>query len=760
MYGDIYAKWGALKWDLGELGFPTTDETSTPNGIGRFNHFEHGSIYWASDTGAHMLKGEIRSAWAAQGWEQSQLGFPFSDEEVTPGTGGQGRYQVFQGGEVFWIPQYGARIAIDDAIRVPVIMIKVSDHGGGNDAGTSFSDVTIRDFIDDTNAIYEPDVGIKLALQEITSIENTRINRLSDWEIVGCPEAEYKYPNPNPNLAAEGFRLSECQKEAYDYSANRYPDKIVVYIRRQTYNYDKENKVCFVEDEGGGGFSHKDLNFIALSSWSPTGTLGVMVYSGGPIYGQAPKGYLAHELGHYFDITHTMPNNWPQTPEEATQQLDDYCEADYTISGIKHPENVPDNLPDLVWNKDKLVDTLGDPGFDLYNRVLFNIDKDHKTATKNECIGSGEYKVYSNYCKREFTVRPARQNIMSYTAQCPYLPGNTTGETRARITPQQRDVILDSLNNTYCRNLGRVPYKYMWSGTLGKGWSHLMPFSTNPRFIAYNSTTGEVQFVEFHRPPDGISNISGYDILMKSTWGKGLSQLMPFTLNKKSHFIAYNSTTGTVSFDRIHDDGKGFDVLMKSTWGKGLSQLMPFTLNKKPHFIAYNSTTGKVSFDRIHDDGKDFDVLMNNTWGKGWSQLMSFTLNKKPRFIAYNSTTGKVSFNRIDEDGNGYVTYVTLKISNLRKGWTQLIPYRYYDREWKWMFIAHNATTGEVHFYQIHSDGKGVDIQWKENWAPHWSLLMPFYGSVAVDMGTYARIPYFITYTAKFGKVNFYRTSL
>ncbi len=41
----------------GPLGLPLTDETGTPDGIGRFNHFQGGSIYWTPATGAAMVRG-------------------------------------------------------------------------------------------------------------------------------------------------------------------------------------------------------------------------------------------------------------------------------------------------------------------------------------------------------------------------------------------------------------------------------------------------------------------------------------------------------------------------------------------------------------------------------------------------------------------------------------------------------------------------------------------------------------------------------
>ena len=77
------------------LGYPTTDETGTPDGVGRFNHFSNsGSIYWTPSTGAWSVHGAIRSKWASMGWERSCLGYPVSDEFAIPG----GRQSNFQGG--------------------------------------------------------------------------------------------------------------------------------------------------------------------------------------------------------------------------------------------------------------------------------------------------------------------------------------------------------------------------------------------------------------------------------------------------------------------------------------------------------------------------------------------------------------------------------------------------------------------------------------------------------------------------------------
>jgi uncharacterized protein with LGFP repeats len=90
------------------LGFPTTDETGTPDGRGRYNHFEGGSIYWTPENGAHEVHGAIRDKWASLGWERSHLGYPVGDEETPPN--GQGRYSKFEGGHILWTPEGGTEV--------------------------------------------------------------------------------------------------------------------------------------------------------------------------------------------------------------------------------------------------------------------------------------------------------------------------------------------------------------------------------------------------------------------------------------------------------------------------------------------------------------------------------------------------------------------------------------------------------------------------------------------------------------------------
>lgn len=103
--GDILAEYLSLGADKGFLGYPTTDERVTPDGIGRYTHFQGGSIYWMNSIGAHEIHGAIRDKWASLGWEKSLLGFPISGERSFAG---DGRVSQFQNGAIYWWPDVGA----------------------------------------------------------------------------------------------------------------------------------------------------------------------------------------------------------------------------------------------------------------------------------------------------------------------------------------------------------------------------------------------------------------------------------------------------------------------------------------------------------------------------------------------------------------------------------------------------------------------------------------------------------------------------
>ena len=85
------------------LGAPTIDEGSA-GGNGAYSDFSgDASIYWSPETGAHVVRGAIRSRWTALGKEWG-LGFPVTEEVYSGGH----VVQTFTGGDIYWSPATGA----------------------------------------------------------------------------------------------------------------------------------------------------------------------------------------------------------------------------------------------------------------------------------------------------------------------------------------------------------------------------------------------------------------------------------------------------------------------------------------------------------------------------------------------------------------------------------------------------------------------------------------------------------------------------
>jgi outer membrane protein assembly factor BamB len=106
VHGAILTEYLFMGGPTGALGFPTTNETVTPDRIGRYNHFAIGSIYWTPGTGAHEVQGAIRAAWASGGWELGRLGYPTTDEFAIAG----GRRSNFQHGYITYL--WGGRAIV------------------------------------------------------------------------------------------------------------------------------------------------------------------------------------------------------------------------------------------------------------------------------------------------------------------------------------------------------------------------------------------------------------------------------------------------------------------------------------------------------------------------------------------------------------------------------------------------------------------------------------------------------------------------
>ncbi|MBK4173889.1 hypothetical protein GWO60_04830 [Corynebacterium macginleyi] len=96
LYGRIGARYAEIGGPTSWLGFPKSDEIGTPDGKGRFVHFEKGSIYWSPETGAWEITGDMFKKWGEKGYEGGELKFPAGPIKKV----GEGFTQEFQNGVI------------------------------------------------------------------------------------------------------------------------------------------------------------------------------------------------------------------------------------------------------------------------------------------------------------------------------------------------------------------------------------------------------------------------------------------------------------------------------------------------------------------------------------------------------------------------------------------------------------------------------------------------------------------------------------
>nr|WP_208383413.1 N-acetylmuramoyl-L-alanine amidase [Modestobacter marinus] len=90
------------------LGVPISDELRAPDGVGYYNHLAKGaSIYFTPATGAHVVGGSVRDVWGALGWERGVLGYPTTGETASAVSGA--RVTAFTGGRVYRSSKTGTR---------------------------------------------------------------------------------------------------------------------------------------------------------------------------------------------------------------------------------------------------------------------------------------------------------------------------------------------------------------------------------------------------------------------------------------------------------------------------------------------------------------------------------------------------------------------------------------------------------------------------------------------------------------------------
>lgn len=384
VHGMIRARWLALGGEGSPFGYPISDETTAADGVGKFNHFEHASVYWHPATGAFEIHGLIRERWRTMGAELSRLGYPMTNESTTPD--GVGRYNHFQNGSIYWTPATGAHEVLGairerwaelrwesgvlgypvaapvDELRnrmpymvarfqhgkiehnlstqqlhaekyasaaslnysVPIVAYQVSDNDGGRRCEITTDGA--RQWVDEANRVFAV-AGVRFTYDGL-------LREMRDTEVNNLPAGDVE---SLPNWPAIKGRI--------DALAAQHRSVVVIYrFGPGAYSV-------------GGGWSWSNMDFVAMSFFDPN-ALGV----------------LPHELGHHFGLPHTHGRSF-NTVREA---------SDYILSGGA--------IDELDGDRTLIDDTPPDP----YIVELGNATDIHALALGGQ------------------TFHLARRNIMSY----------------------------------------------------------------------------------------------------------------------------------------------------------------------------------------------------------------------------------------------------------------------------------------------------------------------------------------------------------
>lgn len=128
LFGRIGAAYAEAGGPDSWLGFPVTGEQATPDGVGRYVHFQNGSIYWTPETDAQAVPKDMVDAWAEIGWEAGDLGYPVGAPKEMGGKlvqQFQRGYIVRNGDKAYWVrgeiaKKYGLVDTVNSKLGAPV----------------------------------------------------------------------------------------------------------------------------------------------------------------------------------------------------------------------------------------------------------------------------------------------------------------------------------------------------------------------------------------------------------------------------------------------------------------------------------------------------------------------------------------------------------------------------------------------------------------------------------------------------------------
>jgi hypothetical protein len=197
--GGIRTVWNGVGAQDSDLGYPTSDEYS-PMAGGVMQDFQFGKISWNSVTGSRITKGGIGATWDKVGGPLSGLGYPTTDEYATANGGVT---QAFQSGQIVWSPATGSRF-IKGGIGATWMNI------GGPDSGLGYptSDETgglvrggAKQYFQGGEVVWSPAAGARVVIGGIRSA----------WVAQGSEAGRLGYPTTNEYAVSGGGSAQDYQ---------------------------------------------------------------------------------------------------------------------------------------------------------------------------------------------------------------------------------------------------------------------------------------------------------------------------------------------------------------------------------------------------------------------------------------------------------------------------------------------------------------------------------------------------------------------
>ncbi len=253
VHGLIRARFEAMGAEMSMLGYPMTDESSTSDGIGRYNHFQNGSIYWTPNTDAHEVYGPARARWAALRWERGLLGYPIAAPYGEIRNRDWYHVTLFQHGKIeVNLATHQVYVEKFPSVSSPNYSIPIVAYRVSNDDGTRSCNITaneVQRWVDEANRVYAA-AGVQFTFDGVLrDVHDTQINNLTGEEVTWWQSTRDRL-----NLMAAQMR------------------SVVVIFRGIV----------------ARSYSDWRYDFVAMTSFDPNALW-----------------LLAHELGHHFGLVHT-----------------------------------------------------------------------------------------------------------------------------------------------------------------------------------------------------------------------------------------------------------------------------------------------------------------------------------------------------------------------------------------------------------------------------------------------------------------------